>query len=79
MVRMSTHTHRSTHAHKGKTEKKGGGSVLSKYRPQQQHSLKYFIASSPEMKREEKGKIEKESERERDEQVEGGPKGFRRD
>lgn len=51
MVRMSTHTHRSTHAHKGKTEKKGGGSVLSKYRPQQQHSLKYFIASSPEMKR----------------------------
>lgn len=71
MVRMSTHTHRSTHAHKGKTEKKGGGSVLSKYRPQQQHSLKYFIASSPEMKKggkpgEEKGKIEKESERERE-------------
>lgn len=31
--------------------KKGGGSVLSKYRPQQQHSLKYFIASSPEMKK----------------------------
>lgn len=48
---VNTHTHRSTHAHKGKTEKKGGGSVLSKYRPQQQHSLKYFIASSPEMKR----------------------------
>lgn len=63
--------------------KKGGGSVLSKYRPQQQHSLKYFIASSPEMKtggsqRRKKERLRKR-ERERDEQVEGGPKGFRRD
>lgn len=45
--------HVNTQTHKRETERKGGGgSVSSKNRPQQQHSLKYFIASSPEMKKE---------------------------
>lgn len=66
------------------TRQTGGGSVSSKYRLQQKRSLKYFIASSPEMKKrgvgeargEIKGKIWREAERH--EEVEGGRKGFMR-
>lgn len=65
-------------------DRRGGASVSSKYRLQQKRSLKYFIASSPEMKKrgageargEIKGKIWREAERH--EEVEGGRKGFMR-
>lgn len=49
----------ATEAERGRER---GGSVSSIYRPQQQHSLKYFIASSPEMKKE-GGSEDWESER----------------